>query len=280
MRRFYKGDNGIVLQSVPATEHSVMTAGTPERGDETDMFRSIISLYPSGIVSVVSDTYDLWAVLTKVLPELHDEIVTRDGKLVIRPDSGDPADILCGTAIQKNLPADKGVVELLWDEFGGTVNEQGYKVLDPHIGAIYGDSITVERAKDIVERLAAKGFASTNVVFGVGSFTYQYVTRDTFGSAIKATWVLRSGEGHPMRKDPVTDNGSKRSARGRLAVLVGDRGELTLHENVDAATEAQSLLQPVWADGEFIEYQSFRNVRDRLAEQAASLAARTETVAA
>lgn len=143
-------------------------------------------LYPTGILSEVMDTWDLWQVLTELLPdpEIKAAILARDGKLVIRPDSGDPVDIICGynsyTTIKpesyfekfKNqMPSeaeDKGVIELLWDIFGGTINEQGYKVLDPHIGAIYGDSITLERAQEICERLKAKGFASTNIVFGVG----------------------------------------------------------------------------------------------------------------
>ena len=123
------------------------------------------------------------------------------------PDSGDPVDIICGVGydvhinpLRTNRPdysieERKGVIELLWDVFGGTVNEQGYKVLDPHIGAIYGDSITIDRADEICARLEAKGFASTNVVLGIGSFTYQYNTRDTFGFAMKATYVEVEGEG-------------------------------------------------------------------------------------
>lgn len=92
----------------------------------------------------------------------------------------------------ENKPEYKGVIELLWDIFGGTVNKQGYKVLNSHIGAIYGDSITLlERANEICRRLEAKGFASTNVVLGIGSFTYQYNTRDTFGFAMKTAYVKR-----------------------------------------------------------------------------------------
>ena len=126
-------------------------------------------------------------------------------------------------------PRVKGVIELLWEIFGGTVNEQGYKVLDPHIGAIYGDSITLDRAREICKRLEAKGFASTNVVLGIGSFTYQFNTRDTFGFAMKATYVELEQElpeekwhkgmtkeivGREIFKDPVTDDGTKKSATG------------------------------------------------------------------
>lgn len=300
----YGGENGWILGSVAATEHSVMCAGASdaprdENGkiDEIGTYRRLLELYPSGIVSVVSDTYDLWAVITDVLPRLKDEIMARDGKLVVRPDSGDPVDILTGTfeslradgtpqedffEVRKQWesetgktlrPDQKGVIELLWDIFGGTVNEQGYKVLDSHIGAIYGDSITYERAQEIFKRLEAKGFASTNVVFGIGSYSYQYVTRDTFGSAVKATWVEIDGEGREIFKDPITDSGLKKSARGRLAV-VDNRGdgkvELALKDGEAGAKlegTDEDLLQTIWEDGEFKRYQTFENVRAVLSYQ-------------
>jgi nicotinamide phosphoribosyltransferase len=271
IRRYYAGDNGLVLVSVPATEHSVMCAGG--EADEFDTYSRLLDLYPSGIVSIVSDTWDLWNVLTNILPALRDDIVGRDGKVVIRPDSGDPVEILAGrdgwaaSLDAARTPADKGVVELLWETFGGTVNAEGYKVLDPHIGTIYGDSITLERAEVIVERLAAKGFASSNVVFGVGSYSYQYVTRDTFGSAMKATWVEIDGEGRDIQKNPVTDSGLKRSATGRLAVTRDIFGEPTLIQSASPEAEAGSLLQPVWENGEFLRYQSFAEVRAVLAAE-------------
>ncbi len=184
---------GLIGDSVPATEHSVMCMGQKE--SEIDTFKRLLALYPEGILSVVSDTWDLWKVCTEYLPQLKEQILARNGKLVIRPDSGNPVDIICGTMLpsdpdylaRKNYDVEKGVIELLWNVFGGTVNEQGYKVLDSHIGAIYGDSITRERAIDICERLKAKGFASTNIVLGIGSYTYQYNTRDTFGLNEKAS---------------------------------------------------------------------------------------------
>lgn len=164
---------GLIGASVPATEHSVMCMGTKE--DEIKTFSRLLDLYPGGILSVVSDTWDLWKVCTEFLPKLKNKILARNGKLVIRPDSGDPVDIICGNDSYydednspKQICESKGVIELLWDTFGGTINEQGYKVLDSHIGAIYGDSITLERAEAICERLKAKGFASTNIVLGVG----------------------------------------------------------------------------------------------------------------
>ncbi|MBP1325088.1 nicotinamide phosphoribosyltransferase [Leucobacter exalbidus] len=261
---FYGGE--YVAGSVPATEHSVMCTGTAVVG-EREMFSRLIDLYPTGIFSVVSDTFDLWEVLTDFLPAHKARILARDGKMVIRPDSGDPVDILCGTEPRLGAgvtPAQKGVIELLWDTFGGTTNELGYAVLDSHIGAIYGDSITRERAQQIIDRLAAKGFASTNVVFGVGSFTYQYNTRDTFQSAVKATWAQVDGVGYDLQKDPVTDSGMKKSARGRLAVTRDGAGTLTLIEQATPDQEAASELREVWTDGEFVRRQSFAEVRETM----------------
>jgi len=181
-------DTELVGGSVAATEHSVMSMGT-DSGEQETFKRLIKDVYPNGIISIVSDTWDLWKVLTTYLPNLKEDVLARDGKVVIRPDSGDPVKIICGDEDSKNIHAKKGVVELLWDIFGGTTNSKGFKELDSHIGAIYGDSITLSRAKEICEGLKRKGFASTNVILGVGSFTYQYNTRDTFGFAMQYKMV-------------------------------------------------------------------------------------------
>jgi nicotinamide phosphoribosyltransferase len=194
--------------------------------------------------------------------------MNRDGKLVIRPDSGDPVDILCGSdpvyATSTKTPEQAGVIELLWDVFGGTVNEQGYKVLDPHIGAIYGDSITIERADEICRRLEAKGFASTNVVLGIGSFTYQYNTRDTFGFAMKATYVEVNGEGREIFKDPITDDGTKKSATGLLCVATDNEGKLVLADKVSWDGEANGKLQTIYKDGKFSNVTDLETIRKRL----------------
>ena len=256
----YAGENGLIGASVAATEHSVMSAGG-ERS-ERDTFEHILQLYPSGIVSIVSDTWDLWNVLTSILPAIKHQIMARDGKVVIRPDSGDPTLIICGDP-DKEGPARKGVVELLWDAFGGTATATGHRQLDPHVGVIYGDAITYERAEAICQKLAAKGFASTNMVFGVGSFSYQYVTRDTYGFAMKATWADVGGTARDLFKKPVTDNGTKFSATGRLAV-VHDSGTLRVIERATPDQEAASLLTPVWRDGRFLRRSSFAEIRRTL----------------
>jgi nicotinamide phosphoribosyltransferase len=239
-----------------------MCAGGQE--DELGTFERLLTLYPSGIVSIVSDTWDLWCVLTKILPAIKDRIMARDGKVVIRPDSGDPVKIVCGDlGAPDGSPARKGAVELLWDVFGGTTTSTGHRLVDSHVGCIYGDSITRERAIAICEGLAAKGFASANMVFGCGSFGYQYVTRDTFGFAMKATWVEVDGHGRSIFKKPATDDGVKNSAKGRLAVLRNDLGAMELVNEATPAQEAASLLRPVWRDGKFIVHESFREIRER-----------------
>ena len=291
-RKFY-GETGFVCGSVPATEHSVMCAGTKE--DEVETFRRLLETYPTGILSVVSDTWDLWKVCTEHVVTLKEEIMARDGKLVIRPDSGDPVDILCGECIWDNgklvdfeteaykEPKGKGVIELLWDVFGGTINEQGYKVLDSHIGAIYGDSITIERADEICKRLEAKGFASTNVVLGIGSFTYQFNTRDTFGFAMKATYVElaeldkssnvpdKDGVlgfktvGREIFKDPITDDGTKKSATGLLAVFENDiDGTYELYDHCNWETEKTGELKTIYMNGDFYNQTTLTEIRERL----------------
>lgn len=259
---------GFLAGTVPATEHSVMCAGGME--DEAQTFQRLLDLYPAGILSVVSDTWDFWGVLTNHLPALKDQIMARDGKLVIRPDSGDPADIICGTRLmaeESETPQQKGAIQVLWELFGGTVNEQGYKVLDPHIGLIYGDAMNFARIENICERLAAKGFASTNLVFGIGSFNYQYQTRDTFGFAMKATNVTIDGKETAIFKDPKTDNGLKKSLRGRIVVIRSGNGELVALDDSKAAERAQTdlydddLLQTVWKDGQFVKEWTFDEVR-------------------
>jgi nicotinic acid phosphoribosyltransferase len=199
-------------------------------------------------------------VLTEILPSLKNEIYARDGKLVVRPDSGDPVKILLGDPDAEG-PAGFGVVRLLDIAFGSTTNANGFKVLDPHVGAIYGDSITFDRAKQIIDGLERKGFASTCVTLGVGSYTYQMNTRDTFGSAMKATWAEVDGKGVDLFKDPITDDGTKRSATGRLAVFDDSERGLTLIERATPVHEAVSALQPVWENGQFLVRQTFDSVR-------------------
>lgn len=333
-RKFYD-ETEFVCGSVPATEHSVMCAGSKE--SEIETFRRLLQTYPTGILSVVSDTWDLWKVCTEYLQALKEEILARDGKLVIRPDSGNPADILCGLPMENYASIEEatgsfedelyssqvhgeaeytidetrivkvgeqfyelkastdwnrfdkqyyfietidftttpveakpeyyGVIELLWNAFGGEVNAQGFKVLDSHIGAIYGDSITIDLANRICNRLSKKGFASTNVVLGIGSFTYQYNTRDTFGFAMKATYVEVNGEAREIFKNPVTDDGTKKSATGLLSVFKDDNLELALHDKVDWEMTNKGELKDIYVEGTFFNQTTLTEIRKRLSSK-------------
>lgn len=274
LEKFYgaNSDTEMVGVSVAATEHSVMCMGLPE-GEQQTFERLITDVYPGGIVSVVSDTWDFWRVLTEYLPALRDKVLARDGKLVIRPDSGDPVKIVCGDPdAPAGSPERLGAITLLWHTFGGTTNDKGYRTLDSHVGLIYGDGINRERQRGILEGLANEGFASDNVVLGLGSYTYQYVTRDTDGWAMKATWGRTASRG-PIEifKDPVTDDGTKRSARGLLSVRreppLDPRGKLYLHQQATPWEEATSLLGTVFQDGELLRLETLAGIRARIEEQ-------------
>lgn len=282
--------------------------------------RLITEIHPTGVISSVSDTYDYWGVINQVLPRLKNEIMAREGKVVIRPDSGDPVEIICGMEIAtiddvsldvegakswvlseiidqvqeetphgeyggdvhekyvrwgdkvylakaylewnrydkqfyyidhsyskitsfeevQLTPEQKGSIECLWETFGGTMSSTGYKVLDSHIGLIYGDSITPQRAWEILRRLEDKGFASTNVVFGIGSYTYQLVTRDTHGFAVKATWAQIDGVRNDIYKSPKTDPG-KKSLKGRFDVQLNEETGNLLVTLEDAPGKSQYI---------------------------------------
>ena len=215
---------------------------------------------------MVSDSYDYWNVLTDTLPRLKDKIMNRDGRLVIRPDSGDPVKIIVGDKdAPKDSPEYKGSVQVLWDTFGGTLTSNGLKVLDTHIGLIYGDAITYQRADEITKTLIAQGFASTNVVFGVGSFTYSYVTRDTFGFAFKTTAAIVSGEERQVFKDPKTDNGVKKSLKGYITLRKNSDGII---QAIDVLSKAEasvdSLLKPIWKDGKFLKEYTFDEIKQNI----------------
>lgn len=362
---YYNMEDEFVAGSIPASEHSVATTNIsfnverlrkehPEATldelrymAEVEFLRKFITeIYPEGFVSYVADSYDYWSMITKALPALRPEIMARDGRLVMRPDSGNPVDVICGTldwtqvedlteagdlesaaewALESaedriieetqhgkhgdsNVEAyfvfegklyvmngklnwnrhdrtyyyvdgrrvvsydeadlsieQKGTIELLWDIFGGEVNSKGFKVLDSHIGLIYGDSITVDRATQIFKRLEAKGFASSNIVFGVGSYTTQFATRDSLGSAVKATGAIIDGIEILVSKEPKTDPG-KKSAKGCVKV-VKENGEFVLKDGFgfhDVAAP-DNELRIIFKDGKMVVDESLTQIRDRAA---------------
>jgi nicotinamide phosphoribosyltransferase len=284
VKKYYKA-SGLIGASVPASEHSVLCMGGKDTEIET--FRRILKKYPNGVVSIVSDTWDYWNTITNIAKELKEEILARGKdslglcKTVFRPDSGDPVDVICGTKKYKigsidghittdNMPEnwlrfvspeEKGSIHCLYNIFGGTKTSTGHIQLDEHVGLIYGDSITPNRAYSILKKLDEKGFASGNVVLGIGSYTYQFMTRDTLGFAMKATYGEINGVPTPIFKEPKTDAG-KKSAKGLLRVdKIG--GEYVLVENL--TSDEGGELKVIFKDGNFENLPAFDEIRERLA---------------
>jgi nicotinamide phosphoribosyltransferase len=261
---------------------------TETKEEELEVFRRLIKMYPSGVVSLVSDTYDFFQVVTKFATILKDDILNRVpdsmglAKVVFRPDSGNPVDIICGTINYINHPyikaveignegesltsEEKGVIELLWDIFGGTINEQGYKVLDPHIGMIYGEAINQDNIQEIFSRLEAKGFAATNCFFGQGSYSMTYVTRDTWGMALKCIAQQKDGQLIEIFKDPITDGGMKKSAKGLTVVYKDENGEYYLKDQatVEEVLSENNQLKVRFKDGQFYNQTSLTEIRQKI----------------
>ena len=181
----------------------------------------------------------------------NDCVLTSDGQYIT----------VEGKTITK--PEADGAIQVIYNYFGGTLNSKGYIDLDPHIGLIYGDSITLSRCKTICERLELKGFSTTNVVFGIGSYTYQYNTRDTFSIACKATWVQINGEPKSIFKNPKTDSGTKKSAKGLLTVMKED-GRLVLKDNCTPEEESGGELKIVFENGAAYNKTTLSEIRNRL----------------
>lgn len=246
----------------PSTEHFVMCSNYAVDGDEITFLRKLLTeIYPNTSFSAVLDSYDYWNVIDNILPQLHDEIMKHNGCMLMRGDSGDCVEVVTQTVFK------------LWDQFGGTINSKGYKVLDPHVKAIYGDSITIHRCEEIYRILMENGFACNNVVLGVGSFSMHCIeedgelkpfTRDTFSSCIKACYAEVGGEEYPIFKNP-KDGGFKKSQRGLCYVTFDKDGELTYTDGYTASTIPDgNFLQPVFRDGIMLREQTLENIRQRL----------------
>jgi nicotinamide phosphoribosyltransferase len=340
---FANAEKEFLATSVVATEHAVATSNIlynlemwlREQGtaradldvaayakaqlvaERKFILEAITKKVPRGIISLVCDSFDFWGVLTVVAPSLKEEILARQpdanglAKVVFRPDSGDPVEVICGVEIltvsevsdliqagkwvtgkfvsidgvinKISLERDgyeytpveltaeqKGAVQVLWEIFGGTETALGYKVLHERVGLIYGDSITVERTQEIMRRLMKKGFASCNWVLGIGSYTYQHNTRDTFGFAVKATAIQVEDVFVELFKAPKTEGTTaKKSAMGFLKVERAANGDYVLQQNqtfgIDEIDTASGELKPVYKDGTFPNEVTFAQVRERAA---------------
>ena len=249
----------------PSTEHSVMCSNYAIDGDEITLLRRLLTeIYPNTSFSAVLDSYDYWNVIENILPMLKEEIMNHNGCMLMRGDSGDCVEVVTKTVFK------------LWEEFGGTINSKGYKVLDPHVKAIYGDSITIQRCEQIYEILTKNGFACSNVALGVGSFSMQCVeedgilkpfTRDTFSSCIKATYCEIDNRPYPIFKNP-KDGGFKKSQKGCCVVTL-QNGEFAFtdgHTWEDACANEENQLVTVFKDGRMMREQSLAEIRSRLHE--------------
>jgi nicotinamide phosphoribosyltransferase len=248
---------------VIANEHACVCAGKKEN-EYLNYEKWITETFPEGILSLVSDTWNLWTVVTEYLPLLKDRIINRNGKVVIRPDSSPktPLEIICGDQEEPvGSPQNKGCVQLLWEIFGGKINSKGYKELHPSIGLLYGEAISMPLLDKILSRLEEMGFASNTCFFGIGSGAYLYgITRDTLSWACKATAGSVNGEFREMFKDPITDSGMKKSAKGLLRV---DKinGEYVLKDQCTWEEEAGGELQPVFQDGKLLKDWTLSEIR-------------------
>ena len=271
LRDYYDAANGDrpIGLSVPASEHSVMCAWNDENED-VQAIENMLDTYPTGIVSIVSDTYDLWKTITDYYcGKFKGRIEQRDGKVVIRPDSGDPPKIICGDPSAEREEAQKGVVRLLDEGFGSTVNEKDFKEINPCIGTIYGDAIFYERAQQIFAKLMGMGYASNNIVFGSGGLLLNQWSRDTLKMATKATYCEVNGEPRPIEKRPVTDTG-KKSKMGllRLQKIKTPIGvSYRTWDQVDPEDEAKGELETVFLNGEITRTQTLDEVRDTLEQE-------------
>ena len=262
-----------------STEHSVMCSNAAVDGDEiTQVKRLLTEIYPNNSFSMVSDSYDYWNLVDNILPQCREEIMNHNGCLLVRGDSGDPVQVITETVFH------------LWDQFGGTVNSKGYKVLDPHVKAIYGDSITPQRCEAIYDILERNGFSIQNVVLGVGSFSfmcletidkdadwgyfathpaaprpapkYNPYTRDTFGYAIKATYG-EDKDGNPVMiyKQPKA-LAWKKSQKGCVIVAQDGQSYTDGHTFEEAHGEGvENLLQLVFKNGKMVKQISLAEVR-------------------
>lgn len=280
-------DQELIACSVNAFEHATATQRIayyrdigfneyPLQAEEESLRDVCTRLYPKGIVSYVSDSEDYYGVLSEVLPAIKDEIINREEdslglcKFVVRPDSSPktPLEVIVGDEYAEDSREAKGSLALLWETFGGSYNEKGYKVLNPKVGIIYGEAIDMDMQEAIYCEMEAKGWCVSNVLFGVGSWGFlDRSSRDSYSMAIKGTHSIVDGKPISMQKNPKTAQGSKKSAKGLLCVT-GTNGNYVLEDDVTPEREmsADNQLKVVFLDGFLVKPTTLKEVRARVAE--------------
>lgn len=247
-QQYYATDQMLAF-NIPASEHATMTSWGREH--EVDAFRNMLEQFPTGLVSVVSDSYDIFAAARDLWGgELREQVLERDGTLVIRPDSGPP--------VQTVLR----LLDILGERFGTETNDQGYRVLHPNVRVIQGDGIDDEMVSAILDALLAAGWSADNLTFGSGGGLLQKLNRDTLKFAFKASNATIDGTDRPVYKDPVTDPG-KQSKRGRLWLYHTTANQYTTYDHPIEGRD--NLLQPVFRDGALLQEWTFEAVRERAA---------------
>lgn len=258
---YYNSGKDSIMFSVPASEHSVMCSFGKE--NELDAYKQMLKLYPNGIVSIVSDTYDIFNVLTNIASILKNDILKRDGCVVFRPDSGNPEYIICGNPeVDPKSPEGKGCLRLLDEMFGSTINKKGFKVINPKVRLIYGDGMYLERFEKVLTNMDKMGYAADNLIIGVGGILRNH-TRDTFGFAIKATMVNINGKDIPIFKDPITDK-NKKSHTGYLYLGKNKNNVYETLDNVTKEKENTGILVPVFRNGQLLIDDKFLDIKKRV----------------
>lgn len=234
--------------SIPASEHSTMTSWGKD--NEVEAFENMLDQYKDfPIVACVSDSYDIYKACEQYWgTELKDKVMSRNGTLVIRPDSGDPK-----TVILKCL-------NILWDKFGGTTNDKGYKVLDSHVRLIQGDGVDLFGIEEILEAMKVAGWSADNIAFGMGGGLLQKLNRDTQKFAFKCSAIKRSGKWYDVYKDPVTSD-FKKSKKGRLVLAGGKTFPVCVFEEPLVAG-LYNELELVYKDGHLFRDQTLDEIRE------------------
>ena len=240
----YYGASGFVGGSVMAAEHSTITSHGMQ--NEGEAYLQIIDAAdPNLPVSIVSDSYNIEEALDLFGLQLKEAVLSRPGKLVVRPDSGNPPDqaVLC--------------LRRLWEHFGGTENEMGFRVLDPRVGVIYGDGINTKSIGEICKAVFEAGYAMSNIIFGMGGGLLQQLDRDTHKFAFKCSAVRIDGEWRDVWKNPVTDTG-KHSKPGRLRLARTEKGF-----NTEPFVEGgEDVLEDVFVNGDLLRKHTLDEVRE------------------